>query len=209
MIQLPTEGVIKQVFDTPVNYIEGRTHHEAIDIVTNGTKPIKMIASCVVIKVVNKYDYYPNQGFGNELWVQYSNGDQDRFCHCARNSMVPVGTRLEQGKVGAWTGQTGYRDPITLFHTHWERYRLGRRIDPLNPNNQPNSLSKEDMEQLDKLRKDHEDFVHSTWKRDDSQDNAIKTLQQQVADLTELVNRMKKKKLGKEGVEETFGIQPK
>ena len=37
---LPTNGRITQDFYTPVNYIAGRTKHEALDIVTSEKEPI-------------------------------------------------------------------------------------------------------------------------------------------------------------------------
>lgn len=136
---IPTDGKITQTFDTPVDYILGRTKHEAVDIVTDGSQPIYAIARCYVTKVVDIYDYEPNKGFGNQVFVQYLNGDQDRFCHLSRESAqkVHVDQKFEAGELMAYTGQTGYRVPMTIFHTHWERYRNDVRIDPLDENNQP------------------------------------------------------------------------
>ena len=143
-MNLPVEGRITQNFYTPVNYIKGRIIHEAVDIVTEGYHPLKMIAPCVVVKVINQYDYLPNSGFGNELWVEYENGYQDRFCHCLKDSFVPVGTKLNTGDIAAKTGQTGYRNPITTFHTHMERYVNGVRVDPLDEKYQPPKNNKQD-----------------------------------------------------------------
>lgn len=163
-MELPVGGTITQTFATPVNYIKGRTHHEAVDIVTQGSQPITMLADCKVTNVIDRYDYLPNSGYGNEIWVKYANGDQDRFCHCAKGSIVAIGTSLLKGATGAKTGQTGYRSPITVFHTHWERYRAGKRIDPLS-----NPLSEEDMSDAEKqMLADHEKSLSAIFKRLDS-----------------------------------------
>ena len=137
---MPVTGTVTQSFDTPVTYIVGRTKHEAIDIVTEGSQPISLPFPCEVSKVIDMYDYLPNSGFGNQVYVRLPNGDEYRFCHLKRDSMLSMGTFVPSNTIIAWTGQTGYRDPIDIFHTHWEQYRDGKRIDPLT--NIPNTYMK-------------------------------------------------------------------
>jgi len=128
---LPTNGRITQDFYTPVDYIAGRTHHEALDIVTNGNQPIYALGEGVVTKVIDGKGYLPNSGYGNEVWIQYDNGVLSRACHCAIGIVVKVGQRVVNGQRVAYTGATGYRFPLETIHCHYETMIDGVRVDPL------------------------------------------------------------------------------
>lgn len=128
---LPTNGRITQDFYTPVDYIAGRTTHEALDIVTNGNQPIYALGEGVVTKIIDGKGYLPNSGYGNEVWIQYDNGVLSRACHCAMGVLVKVGDRVVNGQRVAYTGATGYRFPLETIHCHYETMIDGVRVDPL------------------------------------------------------------------------------
>ena len=149
---LPTQGRITQTFNTKVDYIAGRTKHEAVDIVTDGSQPIRAVADGVISKTVDQYDESKTNGYGNEISIEYDNGMIDRFCHCQHKSLLMFGTHVKAGQQIAMTGRTGYRVPTTTWHTHFERYLNGNRIDPLDKNNQPNQFNEKDMQELTELK---------------------------------------------------------
>jgi hypothetical protein len=128
---LPTNGYITTNFYTPVSYIPGRTTHEALDIVTKGSQKIFAPAAGTVIKVIDLYEESTKTGFGNEIWIRHENGLETRFCHLTRYSTLGIGTVVKAGQVIAYTGRTGYRVPTSVYHTHYEVYDNGKRIDPL------------------------------------------------------------------------------
>jgi len=146
MLLLPTEGKITQKFHTKVSYIKGRNKHEAVDIVTYGPRPLKTLHAGTPTKVIDKYDENKKTGYGNEVWIKYETGVEDRYCHCAKGILVKVGQQLEAGQEFAHTGRTGYRKPESTWHTHWESHLNGKRVDPLTSLNQ---LTKESMEKYD------------------------------------------------------------
>lgn len=130
-MNIPTNGRVTQDFYTPVDYIAGRTRHEALDIVTNGNQPIYALGEGVVAKVIDGKGYLPNSGYGNEVWIQYDNGVLSRACHCAMGIIVKKGDRVVNGQRVAYTGSTGYRVPLDVIHCHYETMLNGKRIDPL------------------------------------------------------------------------------
>lgn len=129
---LPTEGRITQTFDTPVNYIAGRNHHEAIDLVTSGAKPLIALDDGVIQKVIDGNTEATQTGYGNQVYIAYNHVEQtDRFCHMRYRSSVKAGQKVAQGDLLGYTGRTGYRYPLSVYHTHWESFVDGRRVDPL------------------------------------------------------------------------------
>jgi len=130
-MKLPTNGRITQDFYSPVDYIAGRTTHEALDIVTNGNQPIYALGDGVVTKVVDGKGYLPNKGYGNEVWIQYDNGVLSRACHCAIGIIAKVGQRVVEGQRVAYTGATGFRWSLPTIHTHYETMINGVRVDPM------------------------------------------------------------------------------
>lgn len=178
MVYLPVKGRVKYNFYTPVDYIAGRTTHEALDILTDGPLPITMIVPGTVLKIIDIYGEQPNSGFGNEAWVLYDTGIVGRFCHIEKGSFnFKVGDILDIDDTIALVGRSGYVDPKTLYHTHYEEYRdidaykayqanhqvKNVRIDPLISDNQKYMGRLEDLEKrvyedqqknLDKLNAD-------------------------------------------------------
>lgn len=153
---LPTNGRITQDFYTPVNYIAGRTKHEALDIVTSEKEPIIALGEGVVTKVIDGFGYYPNKGYGNEVWITYDNGLVSRACHCDAGIKVKEGQRVSYGTVTALTGQTGHRFPEPTIHTHYETMIDGKRVDPLKveyPQKKPQEQSNQKTNEYKDMRK--------------------------------------------------------
>lgn len=135
---LPTKGIITQYFDTPVDYIAGRTTHEALDIVSSNYNPVRAMFSGIVLIAENSvrdYDVYSKTnrtGYGNEVWVVSYNGRVKQRCaHLKQNILVKEGQEVEPNQELGYMGQTGYRFPKSTIHTHYEIYVDGKRVDPL------------------------------------------------------------------------------
>ena len=190
---LPTNGTITQYFDTPVNYIVGRTTHEALDIVTNTFEAIRAPFSGIIQLILDDVPNYEKgwTGYGNEVWlVSYNGRVKSRFAHCMQKFPVEETEAVEAGTQIATTGQTGYRFPLDTIHTHWEIYLDGVRVDPLGDDwikalNQ--SLTIDDMSQLQELKErvDRLDsIVESMRKRKASKDYVDTTVRDQVKSRT-------------------------
>lgn len=169
MPYLPCDGYVKYNFYTSVDYIDGRDTHQALDIITKTSVPIRPYVPGVVYDVINKFDELPNKNYGNELIVIYDTGIVGRFCHLARNSfVVSKGQVFDIGDTLAMVGRTGYVVPKTVYHTHYEEYKnleaylayksnayaKNVRIDPLISNNQSYMGRLEDLEK--RVYTDHE-----------------------------------------------------
>lgn len=190
---LPTNGTITQYFDTPVNYIAGRTTHEALDIVTVAFEAIHAPFSGIVQLVLNTVPNYEKgwTGYGNEIWlVSYNGRVKSRFAHCMQQFPVTEGEVIEAGTQIATTGQTGYRFPLDTIHTHWEIYLDGVRVDPLGDdwvNALDQSLTLDDMSQLQDLEdrvSKLESMTESLKKRKASKDYVDTTVRDQVKSRT-------------------------
>ncbi len=146
------EGRIVQDFYTPTDYIAGRTTHEALDIVTNGSKPIYCSQNGRVVKLIDKYIESDTRGYGNEIWVIHDNGLTSRFAHNAKGNTLSEGDVVTEGQILAFTGRTGYRVPLSTYHTHYEVYENNKRIDPL----KVDWSKKEEEKPMLKLEEDRE-----------------------------------------------------
>jgi len=183
---LPTEGRITQKFHTRVSYIKGRSRHEAVDIVTYGPRPMKALHAGDITKVIDLYEESKKTGYGNEVWIKYETGVEDRYCHCAKGIPVKVGQHMESGQEFAHTGRTGYRKPDSTWHVHWESYVNGKRVDPLTSSNQ---LTKEEMEKLDAVSKKLNEYIKQTDPRLDELEKEGRRIQK--------VNKRQKKWIGR------------
>lgn len=153
-MKLPAEGRITQRFHTPTNYIAGRNKHEAVDIVTEGALDIHAPFSGTISKVINLYTESKTTGYGNEVWLRSDETDvADRFAHVEQHSMPAIGKEIKKGDVIGKIGRTGYRVPRHVYHTHWERYLDGNRVDPLREETlppEPKTINKRRMKLTDK-----------------------------------------------------------
>lgn len=138
--QYPVQGLVTQYFDTPVDYIKGRDKHEAIDIVTNGAKPIFAPYNGTISKLVDHWTENMVRGYGNELRLRVEKEGtvyEDRFTHLFKGAVVQEGQKVEKGELIGYTGRTGFRKPTHIWHTHWERTINGERVDPLDQRTLP------------------------------------------------------------------------
>jgi murein DD-endopeptidase MepM/ murein hydrolase activator NlpD len=188
---LPTNGRITQTFSTPVNYIAGRNKHEAVDIVTKGEIDYCALGNCKVYRVIDKYNEGSTTGYGNEVYLDYGNDLLVRSCH-HNKIYVKEGDELTGGDRVASIGRTGYRSPVSIYHTHIEVLKGAVRIDPLPIFNQ---LNEQFMSDLKVLRNDHEAFVKSTWKRLDALELNVSTILRDVQDIKN--NKWGKKRIAR------------
>lgn len=137
MKELPAEGVVTQDFYTEVNYIADRSTHQALDIVNSNYVPIRALFSGIVLlnidnvpdgAFISENNY---SGYGNERWIVSYNGRvKQRVAHLMQGSPVQEGWKIKSGMVIGTMGQTGYRFPESVIHTHYEIYLDGVRVDP-------------------------------------------------------------------------------
>jgi len=137
-IEKPAKGYITQYFNTPVDYIAGRSYHEALDIVNdNFTNVYSMFDGYVILVVDDVPDYAQTSptnysGYGNEVWIVSNNGKvKQRVAHLKKGAKVKEGQKVKQDTVIGVMGQTGYRFPLDTIHTHYEIYVDNVRVDPL------------------------------------------------------------------------------
>jgi len=137
-IEKPAKGYITQYFNTPVDYIAGRSYHEALDIVNdNFTNIYSMFDGYVILVVDDVPDYAQTSptnysGYGNEVWIVSNNGKvKQRVAHLKKGAKVKEGQKVKQDIVIGVMGQTGYRFPLPTIHTHYEIYVDNVRVDPL------------------------------------------------------------------------------
>jgi len=137
-IEKPAKGYITQYFNTPVDYIAGRSYHEALDIVNdNFTNIYSMFDGYVILVVDDVPDYAQTSptnysGYGNEVWIVSNNGKvKQRVAHLKKGAKVKEGQKVKQDTVIGVMGQTGYRFPLPTIHTHYEIYVDNVRVDPL------------------------------------------------------------------------------
>lgn len=150
-----TNGRIVQDFYTPVDYFNDRTKHEAIDIVTDGRQKIYAPYSGRIRKAIDHYNESKTTGYGNQVFIQSSDEPEyeDSYSHLGI-VLVKAGQFVEKGALLGYTGRTGYRDPLHIYHTHWERMYNGIRVDPL----KEKPMTQEQSDFIDNLHKALEPF---------------------------------------------------
>lgn len=158
MNKLPAEGNVTQDFYTPVNYIAGRTTHEALDIVHYDFVHVHALFTGKVLLVIDNVPDYAQtapgnySGYGNEVWVVSFNGRvKQRVAHLQQGAPVQDGDTLWAGQPIGRMGQTGYRFPMDTIHTHYEIYVDGVRVDPYSDweKNLDESLTEDQMSELE------------------------------------------------------------
>jgi murein DD-endopeptidase MepM/ murein hydrolase activator NlpD len=71
----------------------------------------------------------PDGGYGNSIQVRHSNGWVTRYAHLRSfKAGIVVGSRVHQGDIIGYVGQTGL---ATGPHLHYEMLQRGRYVDPL------------------------------------------------------------------------------
>ena len=97
--------------------------HRGVDFAANAGTDIQATADGVVTERRRDASY------GNTILIRHTNGYQTRYAHMRafRNGIV-VGSRVRQGEVIGYVGQTGL---ATGPHLHYEMLISGRHVDPL------------------------------------------------------------------------------
>ena len=111
----PTDGIISKDFNLS-------TLHFGIDIVSDESTPIVAIASGVVI-----YSDYSKE-LGNGIVIDHQNGYQSHYYHNEEN-FVKKNEKIDRGMLIGKIGNTGVS---TGPHLHFEIWKDGKPIDPLN-----------------------------------------------------------------------------
>jgi murein DD-endopeptidase MepM/ murein hydrolase activator NlpD len=97
--------------------------HRGVDYAAAAGTEVMATADGVVIQ------RGPDGGYGNSVQIRHANGWVTRYAHLRGfRSGVVVGTRIRQGEVIGYVGQTGL---ATGPHLHYEMLQSGRFVDPL------------------------------------------------------------------------------
>ena len=97
--------------------------HRGVDYAAAAGTDVMSTADGVVIQ------RGPDGGYGNSIQVRHPNGFVTRYAHLRGfKSGIVVGSRVHQGDVIGYVGQTGL---ATGPHLHYEMLRGGRYLDPL------------------------------------------------------------------------------
>jgi murein DD-endopeptidase MepM/ murein hydrolase activator NlpD len=97
-------GTITQDFNTPTNYIAGRTTHGGYDIAGTANQPIQVPISGTVVEITK--DTGKGTGWGNSVVIQDAQGNQWRMGHF-NNVTVNKGEKVNSGQVAGYLGNTG------------------------------------------------------------------------------------------------------
>ncbi len=107
----PVEGRITSKFGKRIHPITGvlQSEHNGVDIAVSWGTPIICPANGKVLKS------YSNATGGNQLIIEHDNGWRTGYAHLQR-AVLPIGTKVEQGTVIAYSGNTG---KSTGAHLHF------------------------------------------------------------------------------------------
>ena len=98
-----------------------KTFHRAVDLAGKMGDPIKAAMNGTVLHIDN------NPNLGNFIILKHDNEYQTLYAHLSSFS-VKAGEKVEQGQIIGKVGDTGY---TTGPHLHFEAFRNGNRINPL------------------------------------------------------------------------------
>ena len=122
---LPVSGKITSGYgwrEDPVRPIPGeKRFHRGVDFIGKTGDPIKAAMKGTVLHIDN------NPNLGNFIILKHDNGYQTLYAHLSAYS-VKAGEKIEQGQEIGKIGATGY---TTGPHLHFETFRNGNRVDPL------------------------------------------------------------------------------
>jgi len=99
-----TIGTVTQDFNTPTNYIAGRTTHGGYDIAGSENKPITSPVSGKVVEITS--DNGKGTGWGNSVVIQDASGNQWRLAHFNAIN-VKNGDTVTNGQQLGLLGNTG------------------------------------------------------------------------------------------------------
>lgn len=99
--------------------------HNGIDISSSGVRGQSIVAAD---GGTVKYVKYHSYGYGYHLMIDHGNGMSTLYAHCNAIYVTP-GQKVSKGQVIATVGTTG---DSSGNHLHFEVYRNGSRVNPLN-----------------------------------------------------------------------------
>lgn len=131
------EVIEKPVVTSPYSVDRGSYTHTGIDLTSGtGIRSIKAVARGKVIKAENRMrDNFIVNGnspvsewAGNYIVLEHADGVTSQYSHLAYNSInVSVGEIVEEGRIIADEGESGYADGV---HLDFEMKQNGRYLDP-------------------------------------------------------------------------------
>jgi len=124
-IILPVGGKVTSGYgwrEDPVRPVPGeKRFHRGVDFIGKMGDPIKAAMKGTVLHIDN------NPNLGNFIILKHDNGYQTLYAHLSAYS-VKAGDSISQGQEIGKIGNTGY---TTGPHLHYEVFRNGNRVDPL------------------------------------------------------------------------------
>ncbi|MGL4610614.1 MAG: peptidoglycan DD-metalloendopeptidase family protein [Trueperaceae bacterium] len=118
----PVQGRITSYFGRRNLGMGTASFHSAIDVAAPSGTPIIASRTGTVI-----YSDWSNQGFGNLVKIQHSDGNETWYAHQSE-IWVSVGQAVKQGETLGLVGSTGLS---TGPHLHFELHEGGQAVDPL------------------------------------------------------------------------------
>lgn len=97
--------------------------HKGYDIAASKGTPVLSVYGGKVVSVNSSGDAY-----GLHFVIDHGNGIKTLYAHCSK-LYVSIGDRVERGEVVGLIGDTGR---ATGTHLHFEVYKNGARVDPMN-----------------------------------------------------------------------------
>lgn len=124
MFLWPTGGRLSSGYGWRVHPISGkRKLHKGLDIANAHGTPIRAAAAGTVIHASSGW----NGGYGTSIKIDHGNGYVTHYAHLSSLS-VKVGQKVSAGQVIGRMGSTG---SSTGSHLHFEVYKNGSTVDPL------------------------------------------------------------------------------
>jgi murein DD-endopeptidase MepM/ murein hydrolase activator NlpD len=124
-IILPVGGKVTSGYgwrEDPVRPVPGeKRFHRGVDFIGKTGDPIKAAMKGTVLHIDN------NPNLGNFIILKHDNGLQTLYAHLSAYG-VKAGDTVSQGQEIGKVGATGY---VTGPHLHFEVFRNGNRVDPL------------------------------------------------------------------------------
>lgn len=120
---LPVDGILSSAFGERTDPMTGiRKHHNGIDLEAKNGSLIAAALDGVVI------DTGADRTYGNYIKIRHNDGITTVYAHCSQLA-AEKGQNVRQGDIIAKVGDTG---ASVGTHLHFEIWKEGRALDPLN-----------------------------------------------------------------------------
>ncbi len=123
LLRTPIDGArLTSGFGNRKHPIQGYTKmHKGVDFAAPKGTPI-MAAGDGVIERCNRYG-----GYGNYICIRHNGSTKTAYAHMSRFAKVSAGSRVRQGQIIGYVGNTG---SATGHHLHFEIIQNGKHINP-------------------------------------------------------------------------------